>query len=373
MFELARKRIQHASHLANAGWAYDMLPNLPTLDAGKTITVADIQGPGMVTAIHFLQHIARQQDSLGFILDGAITPLEQEQLTRRHAARGLIVELFYDNSALPAVCCPLADFFADGCGGKGVNFTSPLVEKLPESHNCFFPMPFKERIVINLRNETPYDLLDYCCVEYESLPEWSDDLLYFYATWQQVQFQLTPDTILPLLKINGGGHLIGQQFSIHTAEPAFKGFFFIMEGNPCYFVDGEKEPSIIYCGIEDSFGFSWGFREPVSGMYNGINHLQMETIPNELSIYRFRPTSPLIFNNSLGLEINWAHEFSLGQTNYDTPPRRRVVEANRRGGGWVSLAATHYWYADQPGGHAHDLPDYASRLDPLLNIDTLKE
>ena len=34
-------------------------------------------------------------------------------------------------------------------------------------------------------------------------------------------------------------------------------------------VDGEKEPSIIYCGMEDSFGFSWGFREPVSGMYNG--------------------------------------------------------------------------------------------------------
>ena len=366
MTELARKRTGRRSGLANAGWAYDMLPELAPLDAGKTITLADLQGPGVVTSIHLLQHIARLEDSLGFVLHAALTPAEKEQETRRHAARGLILEVYYDHHSQPAVRCPIADFFADGCGGKAVNFTSPLVEKLPESHNCFFPMPYKEHILIQLRNETPFDLLDYCFVEYETLPAWQDDMLYFYATWSLDCLQLTPDTIHPLLEIQGDGHLIGQQFSILTQEPAFKGFFFIMEGNPCYYLDEETVPSFIYTGMEDLFGFSWGFREEISGAYNGINYLEMEKDLHELSIYRFRPTSPLIFNRSLRLEINWQHEFSLGKTNYQTPPRQRVYQANKKGGGWISLAATHYWYASHPDGYPHNLPDYDLRLNHKL-------
>lgn len=362
MFEIARKRTGKKAGLANAGWAYDMLPDLPTLDAGETITLADLRGPGVVTAIHFLQHVARQEDSVGFILDGAMTPVEKENETRRTAARGLVLEVYYDNQPLPAVCCPLADFFADGCGGKAACFTSPFVEKVPDSHNAFFPMPFRERILMRLRNETPFDLLDYCFVEYESLPEWKEDLLYFNAAWDLHNFYLTPDTIQKMLHIDGDGHLVGQHFSILTHEPAFRGFFFIMEGNPCYSVDGEAVPSFVYTGMEDSFGFSWGFHSVFSGVYNGINHLEMEQDPNELSIYRFRPTSPLIFQKSLDLEINWQHEFSLGKTNYHTPPREKVRRANQQGGGMISLAATHYWYASQPEGRVSNLPDLETRL-----------
>lgn len=362
MLDIARKRKGRNAGLCNAGWAYDMLPDLPTLDAGKTITLANLRGPGVVTAVHFLQHIARLEDSVGFILDGAVTPAEKEQETRRIAARGLILEVYYDNQPNPAVCCPLADFFTDGCGGKAEYFSSPFVEKVPDSHNAFFPMPFREHILIQLRNDTSFDLLDYCFIEYESLPDWSDDLLYFHAGWDLHPFCLTPDTVQKLLHIDGSGHLIGQHFSIITDEPVFRGFSFVMEGNPCYTIDGEADPSFIYTGMEDSFGFSWGFRSVFSGAYNGINHLELEQNPNELSIYRFRPTSPLIFQKSLELEINWQHEFSLGQTNYRTPPREKVRQANLHGGGMVSLAATHYWYADQPEGRAVRLPALSTRL-----------
>jgi hypothetical protein len=370
MLEIARKRAGRKAGLYNAGWAYDMLPNLPTLDAGATIILADLEGPGVVTAIHFLQHIARLEDSVGFILEAAMTPVEKENETRRTAARGLVLEVFYDHQPLPAICCPLADFFADGCGGKAVNFTSPFVEKVPDSHNTFFPMPFRESILIRLRNETPFDLLNYCFVEHERLPAWTDDLLYFHAAWDLHTFSLTPDTVQKILHIDGGGHLVGQHFSIITHEPAFRGFFFVMEGNPCYTVDGEANPSFIYTGMEDSFGFSWGFRSVFSGAYNGINHLEMDEDPNELSIYRFRPTSPLIFQQSLDLEINWQHEFSLGQTNYNSPPRQRVRRANQQGGGIISLAATHYWYADSPTGRAANLPNLSTRLDHGLQPST---
>lgn len=362
MMDITRKRIGRRAGLSNAGWAYDMLPKLQTLDAHTTITLADLDGPGVVTAIHFTQHVARKEDSLGFILEGAITHPEKERETRMFAARGLIIEVFYDHEPLPAVRCPLADFFADGCGGKAANFSSPFVEKVPDSHNCFFPMPFQKHILIQLCNETPFDLLDYCFVEYETLPQWQEDLLYFHAAWNLDAFTLTPDTIRPVIHIDGDGHLIGQQFSIITPEPAFRYFSFIMEGNPCYRIDGESEPSFIYTGMEDSFGFSWGFRQVVSGAYQGINHLQMDAMTNELSIYRFRTTSPLIFQSSLDLEINWQHEFSLGQTNYHTPPREKVYEANARGGGQVSLASMHYWYAASPEGSAQALPDLAVRI-----------
>jgi hypothetical protein len=362
MQDIAKRRTGHRSGLYNAGWGYDMLTDLPALDAGTTITLADVDGPGVVTAIHFTQHVARKEDSLGFILEGAITHPEKEQETRRYAARGLVIEVFYDHQPVPAVRCPLADFFADGCGGKAAYFTSPFVEKMPDSHNCFFPMPFRDHIRITLRNETPFDLLDYCFVEYELMPEWPEDTLYFHAAWDIDSFILTPDTIKPVLHIEGDGHLVGQQFSIITAEPAFRYFSFIMEGNPCYRIDGESQPSYIYTGMEDSFGFSWGFRQVISGAHQGINHLEMDATPNELSIYRFRPTSPLIFKRSLDLEINWQHEFSLGQTNYHTPPRERVYQANARGGGWVSLGTTHYWYATDPNGVDQPLPDLAVRM-----------
>jgi hypothetical protein len=344
---LARRRPSR-SGLVNAGWNRDNYPELNPLDAGVTIDLADLDGPGVVTCLHVLQHLAVADGNEEFVETGKTTEkISESDDLLRAVARGLTLEVYYNGSLQPAVRCPLSDFFADGCLGKAVNYSTPFVEKLPRSYNCYFPMPFEKHIRITLRNDTPYDLSSYSFVEYEHLLEWDPALLYFHCAWEQRHFQLTPDTILPLIRIPGRGHLVGSQFSVVTAEPVFKDFFFIMEGNLEHRIDGEEKPSIDYLGTEDGFGFSWGFREVFCGLHSGINYLQTAEFPNELSIYRFRDQNTIQFERELDIRINWQHEFTLGKTRYDTFLRRKVRQAGLNGGAWVDYATAFYWYQEE--------------------------
>jgi len=96
------------SGFANGGWDLDRYQNLETLDAGKSIVVADLQGPGIIKHIHTTRH-------------------NPEELF----SRGIILEIWFDDAEEPAVKCPLADFFGDGCNGKSENFSTLLIECAP--------------------------------------------------------------------------------------------------------------------------------------------------------------------------------------------------------------------------------------------------
>ncbi len=115
--------------MSNGGWAYDAYPQLPTLDAGRSITIAAIEGPAVITQIHTTQHLMTQ--------DGKWIPEDD-----RDVCRGVVLEIYFNDVSTPAVCVPLADFFADGCNGRGANFGSYFVEKSPGAYNCYIPMPF---------------------------------------------------------------------------------------------------------------------------------------------------------------------------------------------------------------------------------------
>jgi len=41
---------------SNGGWKYDRYKNLESLDAGKSMVVADLKGPGMITHIDTTRH-----------------------------------------------------------------------------------------------------------------------------------------------------------------------------------------------------------------------------------------------------------------------------------------------------------------------------
>ncbi len=361
-FNLAKKKEGHRIGMQNAGWCYDNYPDLSPLNAGATIELANFQGPGVVTYFHITQHLLKSDGIEDFLTTGKIpeNALPDTEL-QRVTSRGLILEIYYNDQKTPGVRCPLADFFADGCSGKAEHFSTPFVEKLVESYVSYLPMPFEKSIRILLHNETPYNCCSYSFVEYEKLPQWDEKLMYFHCTWRQEKFQLTPDTIKPIIYIPGSGHYIGNHYSVSTNEPVFKGFYFIMEGNNEYRIDGEKEPSLDYLGTEDSFGFAWGFRKTFCGLHSGINYVQNEELPLQLSIYRFRDQNPVIFNKSLDLQINWKHEFTNGRRNYQSMPRKIVWQAIDNGGGWVEYTTTHYWYQFSIGFDHSEMPSYEQR------------
>jgi len=329
------------SGFSNAGWKYDRYSDLPSLDAHTRMTMADLKGPGIIRHIHMTRHHPKEL-----------------------AARGVVLEIWFDDAKQPAVTCPVADFFGDGCNGSANNFTSKFIECAPWSYNCYFPMPFAKRARVILRNDTDKNLMNYSYVEWENLPEWNKKLGYFHATYQRKCFQLTNKTDETFFEIQGAGHLLGRQYSVASDEPLFRKFHFIMEGNNEVDIDGQPR-RLDYLGTEDSFTFSWGFQKPFAGLRAGMS-LVDQGKTNRLSIYRFHDYMPIRFNRSLRWHINWSWE-----RTHDAWPKVAKVAAD--GGCWVDYATVYYWYQDDPGGFAHaTLRPVAERMKPLLRSSRKK-
>jgi hypothetical protein len=333
---------------ANAGWKYDRYHNLPALDAHQTMLMADIKGPGIIRHIHLTRHSPKDQ-----------------------AARGVVLLIWFDDAKEPAVQCPLADFFGDGCNGESMDFSTPMVECAPWSYNTYFPMPFKSRARVALRNDTDQNFQDYSYVEYENLPEGNDKLGYFHASFDRRCIQLKNTTDERFFHVEGVGHLVGRQYSVVTDEPLFTGFGLVMEGNNEVDIDGQPR-RLDYLGTEDSFTFSWGFQRPFAGLHAGITLVKPDT-PSKLSIYRFHDHQPIRFNRSLTWHINWSHEqgFFAG---WDKPSRdekapfgSKWAAALAKGGCWVDYATVYYWYQSVPGGYQHPpLPSPTDRAKLML-------
>ena len=227
--ELCRIKSERRTGFSNGGWAYDAYPELATLDAYTSITIAEIEGPAVITCIHTTQHILYQN----------MDKSESEAVRKAKAARGILLEIYFNGSEIPSVKVPLADFFADGCCGEAENFGNAFVEKAPHSYNCFIPMPFGKSAKVVLINETGNDYWNYSFVEYESLPSWDDSLGYFHASWKRFAFQLSNTSDMPFFHVEGCGHLIGRSWSVCTDEPFFNDFHFVMEANNEFRIDGE--------------------------------------------------------------------------------------------------------------------------------------
>jgi hypothetical protein len=335
--DLATLRPQALSGFSNAGWTCDRYPDLPTLDAKKSMVMADLEGPGVIRALHTTRHHPKER-----------------------SARGVVLVIYFDDAAEPAVQCPLADFFGDGCNGGSTNFSSNFIECAPGSYNCYIPMPFRKRAKVILRNDTETNFSNYSFVEWERLPEWKNDLGYFHATYGRKCFQLGPNTAETFLELSGSGQLIGRQYSIVTEEPLFKEFMYVMEGNNEVDIDGQKR-AIDYLGSEDSFTFSWGFQNTFAGLRAGMPLVQSSGL-SKLSIYRFHDYQPIRFNKSLRWSIDWTTE---GGFKNDAA---RLNQAAADGGCWVDYATVHYWYQDNPGGYKHqELESVADRMKLILS------
>ena len=353
----ARLRPSVRNRISNGLWKYDAYPSLDSLDAHKTVTIANIKGPAQINTIH----VTGQMEAAGIAM-----------------ARSVILEIFFDAAQPPAVSVPLGDFFSDGTGRAGY-FSTPFVEKTPDAYNCYIPMPFKTSARVTLRNDSDREIMAYSFVEWQDLPEWDASLGYLHASWQQLSFQLTPDTIETMFSLRGPGHLIGEYWNINTDEPEYAGMKFVMEGNNELRVDDEAEPSINYLGSEDSFNFSWGWHYPFTGYKVGINYLSFRfdrgnvifengdkpAKLSRLSTYRFRDRDAVHFARALKLTLNWTKEFRSSPD--DLAALEKIRERNRHGGGWVDYAVTPYWYSGDAGGQGLGMPPVGERLKPVLH------
>ena len=114
-------------------------------------------------------------------------------MTQNAHYRECLIKITYDNAAFPSVLVPLGDFF---CLGHGMvnNFEAGLFSastfypyqfNKPCALNCYVPMPFGERAVVELVNESDEAHRVYFYVDYETLPTWPAEMAYFHAEFRR--------------------------------------------------------------------------------------------------------------------------------------------------------------------------------------------
>ena len=310
-----------------------------SIEPGETRVLADIDGPGAITHIW---------------------------MTQGNHYRECLLKITWDNARYPSVLCPLGDFF--GLGHGIVNsYQSLLFTASTRSNNqfnsgcalnCYAPMPFRERAVVELVNESSETHRQYFYVDYETLESSpSGDMGYFNAEfrrenpfggWGHEIRVNTPaaniankervawDNNYVILETKGRGHYLGCNLSVTNFQGTWWG-----EGDDMIWVDGYKWPPDLHgTGSEDYLNQAWGMQDNAF-LRNGSSIHESNTGGYQTS-YVHHLENPVRFGRDLKVTIEHGHGNHLCN----------------------EMSSVAYWYATEPA-RAAKVPGVARRM-PVL-------
>jgi len=284
------------------------------VNAGETVTLMDVKGPGII------QHI--------WMVEGL--------------SRGHVLRFYWDEEETPSIEVPAPDFFAVG-HEQFARVNSLAVTVNPQNAlNCYWPMPFRTRARVTFTNENKEDLqlLAYQITYTEvSLPK---NAATFHAQWRRASTaEANPYVILDGVK--GHGRYVGTFLAWTQLSPGWFG-----EGEIKFFMDGDDAfPTICGTGTEDYFLGSYGFPEDFSTAYSGttIKNDENSGIPNFWSLYRWHITDPIEFQEDLRVTIQ-----ALG---WGKDGKYKLIEDD--------IASVAYWYQTEPHAPFPPLPSLEER------------
>lgn len=327
------------------------LMELPTLQPGKTaaqnalwgenaaekqftkfrrVVVAEIQGPAVITMIHFAlpgRAVANKKYTLG---------------------RDLLLRIYWDGETDPSVNCPLVDFFCDPAGLRLVLQTA-LVNK-NRGYNAYFPMPFAKSARVELVYDGPVEpgkelaamMPCYSYVTFRTLPKAAEHVGYFHTHWRQESLLLGKrDYTAPEAK--GNGKFIGWNVTVRSVGQLKN---YPVDENEKFFINGEAEPSIEFQGLEDSFGFSWGF-PPQESFFALTGWFPFK---NGAAAYRFFTSDAISFEKSLRVTIGFGKN--------EEP---RFARTYSQPGSELEFSSVCYWYQTEPHTAFPAMPPAAAR------------
>jgi hypothetical protein len=319
--------------------------------AGGTLTLADIQGAGMIDRIWI-----------------TIDDRSPERL------RSLVLEIYWDGARTPAVSVPLGDFFLQGAGEMKPLDTALFASPEGRSFVSYAPMPFRTSARLLIRNEsaTPLPLV-YFDVDFRRLAAPAPDALYFHAYWHRERATVPGHAFRILPALSGRGRYIGTSVTVQT-DPRY-GKSWWGEGEMRISFDGEAQPSLVGTGTEDYIGTAWG-----QGAY--VNRYQGSPVADQASgrwaLYRFHIPDPVYFARGIAVDyqqIGGAEKADVLRLQRDGAPLipvtvvsdtdgtfRRLLESDkpvplgdsRLPDGWTNfyrsddVAAVAYFYIDRP-------------------------
>jgi hypothetical protein len=284
----------------------------------KAVVVADIKGAGVITMIHF----ALPQLSVA----------DPKYMLNRDT----LIQMYWDGEATPSVNVPFVDFFCDPMGQRDV-IDSTLVNK-KRGWNAYFAMPFRKSAKIALvyeGSEPPGEKLwsmmpCYSYVIWRTLETVAPDQGYFHAQWRQAA-TLTGKEDYVALEARGRGKFIG--WNVTSRIPGSPGC--PVDMNEKFYIDGETEPSVEFQGIEDSFGFSWGFPPEGENLFEMTGYWPY--LKNGAMAYRWFINDFINFDKSLKITIGYGpNEHPMFREQFSKP------------GTEIQFSSTCYWYQAEP-------------------------
>ena len=310
------------------------------VEPGATKVLLDAQGPGVVTHI-WLTFLGPEPQN--WAKGGSAD--HQEMLLR----------VFYDGEARPAVEAPVGDFFASAFGRRAEVISLPVVVEDADSYNCFWQMPFRKTIRIEIENQSakPISLL-YYNIDWIKKEKIEDDAPYFYAQYRQ-EYPVEHGKDYVVLETEGKGHYVGTVMSVRTRSPAWFG-----EGDEKIYIDGEAKASIWGTGTEDYFLSAWGLKR-TSTPYFGVPQFdQWGIVGGHTSAYRWHLNDPFVFGKSI--KVTFEH---FGWMSPDENPHYKSDSWNEREDDYSSVA---FWYQTGRPTFSARAPGAAERKLPNLDL-----
>lgn len=252
--------------------------------------------------------------------------------------RSLILEVFYDGAAEPSISVPVVDFFG-APHGRPVDYTSALTSILEgRGFTSYLPMPFRQRIRVELWNSAAVRQLLYYQIDYTLQPELPDDLGLLHVTFRRENPTTLFQDFVIAADLRGPGRFLGCNVGVRIIDDAD----WYGEGEVKVYRDGDTDhPTICGTGLEDYVGSAWGlgrFHSPYSGAPLLVAREEqasaMGTQPDLVGFYRWHLLDPIMFERELRVTIQ-----QIGAKGFG-PGQEDDLEAYQRtnpvaGNGWL--------------------------------------
>lgn len=321
------------------------------IQPGETRTIGEATGPGIIT--HIWITIA--------------TP-------ERYHLKKIVLRMYWDGDAQPAVEAPIGDFFGLGLGEYFLYESGPLSVGSQKALNCYFPMPFRKSAKITVTNEGTQQIGSfYYNIDWQKHRSLPADMAYFHAEYRQAvptpgwtsDWQLNADAKVSeatntdgaknyvIFETEAKGHYVGVTHSILQNQGDWWG-----EGDEMMFIDDRTKPKIIGTGSEDYYLGAWcyggcgispfGGTQPTFAYRNYGNPRNGGDMRGaRWTVYRFHTDSPVPFEKYFKMTIEHGH-------------------ANHRSDNFYTTA---YWYQVGPHRLRKPLPPVAERIPRMVNVE----
>lgn len=285
---------------------------------GKRVTIGEVNGEGYIAQFWltfpgwFWQHWNTK------------APVNQSIL------KTLLLRIYFDGAAQPAVATPVGDFFGAGLC-EVASFASLYFGTSSGGFFCKWPMPFRKSFRIELENLDPEISTDVFCNVLYQLAPLPEGVGYFHAQFH-TGFNQGPDPV-QIAEAHGRGHFAGCQLYMQGEDRNYLSF---LEAPEYVYVDSDWEtPRFAGTGLEDYFLGGWYFREgTIAGPHHGVTI--KDTLNSNVAMYRIHENDAIRFKE----------RFKFAFVNPWSPDRLKAF----------CFSSVAFLYLDTPAGQRPELP-----------------